>query len=85
MHAELSGKLRASRKALQNEQSALQKEREAHLCTLTVLEAFIEEAAQYGTKEAKDIATKYTQGQKDRIQSAGERSNAIPSKLEEDS
>ncbi|KAK7179057.1 hypothetical protein PSPO01_14897 [Paraphaeosphaeria sporulosa] len=57
MHAELSGKLRASRKALQNEQSALQKEREAHLCTLTVLEAFIEEAAQYGTKEAKDIAT----------------------------
>ena len=67
MHAELSGKLRAARKALQGEQAALQKERDAHLCTLIVQEALVEEAGQYTTKEATATAKRYIQGQRDRM------------------
>ncbi|KAF2446939.1 hypothetical protein P171DRAFT_241916 [Karstenula rhodostoma CBS 690.94] len=84
MHAELSGKLRAARKTLQDEQAALQKEREAHLCTLTVQEALIDEAARHATKEATETARRYVRGQKDRIQNARGGSIGTPLKLDEE-
>jgi hypothetical protein len=84
MHAELTGKLRAGRKALRDEQAALQKEREAHICTLTVQEALIEELARHATKEATESAFKYVQGQKDRIKNASERPVGVPLRLDEE-
>lgn len=82
MHAELSGKLRAARKALQDEQAALEKEREAHSCTLIAQEALVEEVARYTTNEATETSRRYIQGQKDRIESARAASNRVPPRFD---